>query len=707
LGMDPRLRALVQLLASPLQEQRDRARAELLAAGPASVPALVEALRSTERDIRAGAALCLGALGAADAADALAGLATADPDRSVRPLALRALADIASPAAPLAVKRALIDHLTDDDLFARALACTGLGRIGDDLARQALQLALRDREEWVRDAARKALAPSPASATPGSAAPGTAMVHVPPGAVAPSPEQRAQVAQLGSAHIEEQRQAQAALVALGAAAVPQVAALLRSGEASTRRAAAEVLGSVGAVDGLAPLTELLDDDRTPDDQRAVALHAVAAILQRAPTGQLFAEETVRQHLEHDDPFVRGAALAALISARGPALRDTLEACLAVEEDGWVFAAACRALCTIAAPEERALLPVLLDLLARSTEPDAQLQLLEALRRLLPHPGADGEQVVGPASYFLQSEEQAVRRTAAELIAAAAQTLDPTMVRELAALIADRPAESLALIRAVGRLSKGGDPAVLLALRRALVSKERGVSEAATAALIAIGGAAAIDLLVEVANSRGGPCVAIAAQTLAAMDPRAEVVAVRAPDGRWERIVQHRCGCGGLLRWLTRDGREQLRCPDCDLEHVLSAAGKLFAAERTPFGTCLCPTCRRKQPLVRRGDTEVIVCPASGNVHIRPFDFPRQIRLLGDLPLGACSCCAEPQPLIRVNEDVRCYRTRTPYRATPRGFEQAAEGVPVADDVEAINRALLMGTLGIAESGLVAPDDDEG
>jgi HEAT repeat protein len=703
--MDPRFRPLIELLASPLQERRDVAHAELVAAGPSAIPTLIEALHAAERDIRAGAALCLGALGATSAVDALAAIAAADPDRSVRPLALRALADIASPAAPRSLLRALIDHLADEDLFARALACTGLGRIGDDLAREALQIALRDREEWVRDAARKALATNPAA--PAGAASGTrAMVHVAPGAIAASPERDAHVAQLSSTSIEQQRLAQAALVALGADAIPQVAGVLRSGEASARRAAAEVLGSIGAVDALTPLSDLLDDEQTSDEQRAVALHAIAAILQRAPAGQIFAEETVQRHVEHHDRFVRGAALAALVSARGPALRDTLESRLAEEEDGWVFAAACRALCTIAAPEERALLPVLLDLLARSTEPDAQLQLLEALRRLLPQPGADSEQVVGPASYFLQSEEPAVRRTAAELIATVAQKLEPTVVRELAAMIADRPTESLPLIRAVGRLSRGGDPTVLLALRRALVGKERTVSEAAASALVAIGTGAAIDSLVEVANSRGGPCVAIAAQTLAAMDPRAEVVAARGPDGRWERRVQHRCSCGGLLRWLTRDQREQLRCPDCDLEYVLSIAGKLFAAERTPFGTCLCPTCSRKQPLVRRGDTEVIVCPASGNVHVRPFDFPRQLRLLSDLPLGACSCCAEPQPLIRVNEDVRCYRTRTLYRATPRGFEQAAaEGAPVADDVEAINRALLMGTLGIAESGLVKPDGD--
>jgi hypothetical protein len=290
------------------------------------------------------------------------------------------------------------------------------------------------------------------------------------------------------------------------------------------------------------------------------------------------------------------------------------------------------------------------------------------------------------------------------------------VRGLLRLIEERPADSATLVRAVGRLGRSGDPQVAATLRRALVGKDRAAAQEAAAALTALGGRDAVDVLVEVANGRGGQSVALAAQALAAMDPRAEVAAVRRPDGRWERIVQHRCtngACKAVLRWVERDGREELRCPGCDLEHVLSAAGKLFVADRTSFGTCLCPGCKRKQPLVRRGDSEMLVCPTSGVVHIRPFDHPKQVRLLSDLPLGACTCCAEPQPLIRVNDEVRCYRSRNLYRATPRGFEPAAAaGAAVGDDVDAINRALLLGTLGIAESGVAAPeprrqdDDDE-
>jgi hypothetical protein len=418
---------------------------------------------------------------------------------------------------------------------------------------------------------------------------------------------------------------------------------------------------------------------------------------------------VRAQLHAKDSFVRAAAVAALISAREPDLESTLRTILEEEDDEWVFAAACRALRAALGPEEKGLAPLLLDFLAQTTDPDAQLQLLEALGHVVRDPDESAQQVVGPASYFLQSDRPEVRRAAGVLLAQAARELDPNAVRGLLRLIEERPADSATLVRAVGRLGRSADPQVVATLRRALVGKNRATAQESAATLVALGGREAIDVLVEVANGRGGPSVALAAQALAGMDPRAEIAAVRRPDGRWERIVQHRCTtCKAVLRWVERDHREELRCPDCDLEHVLSMAGKLFVADRTSFGTCLCPGCKRKQPLVRRGDSEMLVCPASGTVHIRPFDHPRQLRLLGDLPLGACTCCAEPQPLIRVNEEVRCYRSRNLYRATPRGFEPAAAGAPVGDDVEAINRALLAGTLGIAESGVAAPerDDDE-
>ena len=107
---------------------------------------------------------------------------------------------------------------------------------------------------------------------------------------------------------------------------------------------------------------------------------------------------------------------------------------------------------------------------------------------------------------------------------------------------------------------------------------------------------------------------------------------------------------------------------------------------------------------------MLTCPVSKQVHVRPFDHPRQLRRLDQLQFGACTCCAEPQPLIRVNEQVLCYRSRRPYRAARRGFvladaPQRTAGQGQAQDVAAINRALLMGTLSLSESGVPADTED--
>jgi HEAT repeat protein len=718
--MADRFQALIDQLAAPLQELRDRARAQLLAAGAAAVPALTRALSHPERDIRAGAALCLGSLGAEAeqaAAGKLAELAAADPDRSLRPLALRSLADLAHPRVAPVIRTALLAQVTAEDLFARALACTGLGRIGDQAANEALKKALGDREAWVREAAARAIAGggSPSAPSAPASVASTALAR-------PSEIAGAAVAGLASLDLETQRRAQAKLVEIGAAAVPRVALLLHDGEATTRRAAAETLGRIGSAEALPHLEALLAKPETSDELRAVALHAIASLIRRAGSEPLAPSlsDLLRAQLGLRDRFVRAAAAVALLSAQEPDRVDLIERLLD-DDDEWVRSSASRALALVATPLDRPILPGLLDALARTTEEEGQLQLVLALGQVLatPHP-EDGAAVIGPVSFFLKSAGREIRSEAASLIArlvasgepseasgVSAPPIEAAMLQDLLAVLEESP--TVALVRAVALLSRRGQSALPVpTLRKLLLGRDPSLAREAAEALGRIGGRAAIDLLVEIANGRVGPATALCAQTLAVLDPRSEVVATRRPDGRWERTVQLLCACGGGLRFVEREAREELRCPACDAEYVLTAAGKLYLADRVPFGLCLCPGCRRKQPLVRRADSETLVCPISGEVHVRPFDHPRQLRRLADLPLGACACCAEPQPLVRVNEELRCYRSRRLYQATPRGFEPAEPAAPAADDLAAINRALLLGGLGIAQSGLATgrPSDDD-
>ncbi|MCA9670950.1 MAG: HEAT repeat domain-containing protein, partial [Myxococcales bacterium] len=117
-----------------------QARAELCALGDEAVDALLAALSSSVREVRGNAALTLGQMRAQRAVDAIGEMARADEDATVRPLAVRALADIADTSAPSRLKVLLIEALGSKDMFCRALACTGLGRVGDEHCREALRL---------------------------------------------------------------------------------------------------------------------------------------------------------------------------------------------------------------------------------------------------------------------------------------------------------------------------------------------------------------------------------------------------------------------------------------------------------------------------------------------------------------------------------------------------------------------------------------
>ena len=696
--MDSAQATLIQQLAAPLQEIRDQARSALVAQGAAAVPALLEALDHPERDARAGAALALGELKTVEALEPLIRTARQDPDPGIRPLALRALLGLAHPGANPALGQALRRHLGDEDQFCRAMACEGLGRLQDKQSRDALSTALQDPEQWVRDVARAALASTPAR--------GEMVKHDPAKAMAQP------VRDLQSLDTPVQQRAQQALISQGAAAVQQVASTLISGPDSAKRAAAEVIGAVGDPAGVPLLEQMLDSDDLSSTLQATAMHCLTNIFKRSSPPDNYSCRRILDLVDSDDMYVRGAALAALISARGESLATALER-LMEEDEVWVRQLATKTLAEVLEPADGVVTSRVVDLLGTMTAPAEQVSLLSALGRLLQSPDSESQQVVGAVSFFLEQEHpEEVRREAALLLCRIAETVERPVLWQMMEPLQHEAADRAVMTAALGRLCPGGDPRAESFLGRVMHEDDLEAAQEAAENLAAMGSKGAVDSLVELANSRQGPIVAVAAQALARVDPRGAVQGARGPDGRWETRLFFWCKCGDQLRWARRDRYEELRCPRCDLEYVLSPADRLMAAAETPFGLCLCGGCERKQPLVRQGESDVLVCPASQKVHIRPFDSPRQVRLLDDLPLGACGCCAEPQPLIRLDDDVVCYRSRQKYRAAARGFErvdQPRAPQDPAEDVAAINQALLLGSLGIAESGMARPPagDTEG
>jgi HEAT repeat protein len=705
------INALIQKLGAPVQEIRDRSTKDLIALGEEAVAPLVEALSSEDRNIRSGAALCLGGMGATQAAGLICKMAEDDPDLSVRPLALRAIVDLAGPDAPALIKRTLLGFLSSEDIFVRALACKGIGQLGDPGFKVALNKALQDSEEWVREAAQAAMVVLLDAAIEASPSP-TQQPTASTALISADDHQEIMtsrhVAQLGSHLLEEQQAAKTALLALGERALEALLPLLSNELAPGRPAAVEVVGGIGSAAGMPHLVPLLE----VRDLRPTVLRSMSMILLAAGDTALeaFPAERAQAALRDDpDQLVRAAAAAALIAASPRQRRLALEI-TARDDDEWVLVSACAAAASQVGPEDRDAVSLLLDHLARLTEQDGRVQVLLALDRILVDPLPEDQKVVGPLSYFLHEEDHQTRLGAGLVICRVAREVDgPTLMGLLDLIPLAEKAERLSLIQALGRLGWNDDSATLEGLGAALYGRDPEAARAAARSLLQLGGTNAIDVLVAAANSRQGQVVAIAAQELAAMDPRGGIVGVRNPNGSWERRLQHWCECGGELRWISRGEREQLRCPACDREHIVSQAGKLYDIACAPLGACCCPECRRRQPLIRQGTKDTLICPSTAKVHVRPFDHLSHVRLLTDLPLGACVCCAEPQPLIRVDEQVVCYRSRRPYRAEARGFvlEVTAAGESATDDVAAINQALLAGTIGIGQSGVaVGRGEDE-
>ena len=139
----------VAALIQKLKELKDKdprvstnAAGDLSRIGPAAVPALTEALKDEDHNVRQGAIVALGSIGPT-AKDVPALIrALKDEDAQVRDIAAGALAGI----GPAAVS-ALAQALKDEDRFVRGRAAYALGRIGPAAkdAVPALTEALKDK----------------------------------------------------------------------------------------------------------------------------------------------------------------------------------------------------------------------------------------------------------------------------------------------------------------------------------------------------------------------------------------------------------------------------------------------------------------------------------------------------------------------------------------------------------------------------------
>jgi HEAT repeat protein len=708
---------LVGQLASPVVEVRKEAEAALQVLGASAVAALKQGLTHKDREVRSNSALLLAKLGAKNTLGALMVMADEDPDATVRPIMLRAISDLVDSDANDDLKAFLIRKLQHPDMFTRALVCRALGNIGDAYAIQALELVRSDAEKWVRDAAQQALAVararSQAPSDPGSESEFKGAADAPPSnAEALVVRDAARVgAALMSLDPARQKEAQQSLEAMGEAGVPELSRYLWDEVKSTRRAALQSLGRIGGPRATQSLTDFLQNDDVGSDLRAVALHALAHAHGRDANMDGFPDQLVKAHLDDPDPYVRAAAVVCLLKV-GPLYREAALDAALDDDDEWVHTAAFSAIAETVTPQDVRLRPLMVEATTRVTDPAAQKQLLVGLARLVATPPRpDDEQIVGPASYFLENENSEVQRAALLAVFKALRAFDmrsdPTLIDRIRGALERNPEVEETIAESLPRLVQPANDTPLALLARFIESPIESVVALASASLVKIATPAAIDLLVDFANS-GQRHARAGALALQEIDPEAVVGAKLDQTGRWQRELKPRCSeceAAPRLAWIERGAREELRCPSCQQEYVLAESGKLYPITQTPFGACLC--CTRKQVLVRGGSGQALVCPETGELHVRPHDAPRNILRASALPMGACGCCAEPQPLVKQGDQVVCRRTRQVHAPDAEGYRLATPSPTGGQaDIDAINQALLQGTLGIGQSGVPVTDNED-
>jgi HEAT repeat protein len=193
-------------------------------ADPRAVPDLVKLLSSFSEELRSQAAEALTNIGTPSVPALLVAVKSADP--IVRTGAVRALAPILAPSA----QSATIALLKDRDANVRLEAARGLGIRGDPASIPALLAAFNDREGRVGTEAARSLAAMGAKAVPAL----IAALHAPP----LSPQ----------AYFAQQ-----ALHDEGESAIPALVKAVQSGDDTTARFAALLLGDLGGQEGVAAL----------------------------------------------------------------------------------------------------------------------------------------------------------------------------------------------------------------------------------------------------------------------------------------------------------------------------------------------------------------------------------------------------------------------------------------------------------------------
>lgn len=621
-------------------------------------------------------------------------------DAFYRPFALSALVEHSS--AQSSVEHQLIFYrlMLDDDKFIRALSVKGLAKIGDKKARQALVLALNDSDEWVKHAAQEAF-----DSLQSNQQKSKALI------LDPNPH-RMDLSKLYSNHPNEQQKRIAELLKTPTESINAVEHLFsQSGyDKNATFAAMQLLQQIGGDQALDLLLNGLDIKNIPSSLRASFLHAIADITPTIKHPEVCDFQFIREHLNDRDPYIRKAAIRVLILAQSEEAAsfddETIEALFDEVPD--IQAELFNHLAQHENLDSKRLSPLLLSALSYISDSQVLINVFAVIARTTAHDQDACTRFTGPLSYFLDHEDETLAQHAFELLA---KTLRPEdFSREIALQFHEHLSENPHNIAFVISMfdaftvQKENDIDISLLKKAFALSHQSEQIDKLSELLIKTGSQNALSFLIEAAN-RGDQKSEIAHRHLEQLDSDA---AYRAEyDDGWTLKFTAFCDCGQELELIEKGSREILFCKVCEQDYILSHTQKLFRADQTPFGSCLC--CKRKQVLILEDRAKGLICPLSKEIHIRPDDAPNQLIRLKHLPYGACSCCKPPQPLVRKANHIQCRKTERRYVKIEENYQllMPSNGAHL-NQIQAINEALLTGSLNLAESGVIVPakDDDD-
>jgi HEAT repeat protein len=492
---------------------------------PHAVPALSRALGDAEVAVRAAAASALGAyVGVADAVPPLLGKLD-DPSPVVRTVIVRSLARLADDRAVVPLVGKVQDSVPD----VRGAVARALGDLGDPRATQALLVQLRDNVPDVRLEALAALGKLRAADAVDAIAPLATDRSSPLrqasiaalGRIATKAAIRALVATLGQADDAggglDRTPLREALVSAGAAAVPDVAAVLeRPSSTAAATSAAWVLGALHARDRAPAIIAAMRRGALPP---AAALHALAG----AATSESL--PVVLELVGDSSPLVRDQALEAASALLDPAVPDgrAVEPLVAALRDPHLDAGERAAIARLFGRTGAARAAPLLAGLARANGPAVRLAAIDALGTLGPAAAANPADL-DPLIDALGDGDPGVRLHAAIALSEAgdAHARDAILSRLDAAEV-DRVAVLTALGGILARVRS--DDAVAQ-LRRELDLAAGPERDAVAEALGRAHTPAALDALVSLATGLDVDDTRTAATLLAARgdDPRAAATA---------------------------------------------------------------------------------------------------------------------------------------------------------------------------------------